>query len=203
MPSPEKPQGLGQVKALLVGINTYLESSSLSCCVQDAVSLQSILADSKYGMNDKNNINLMIDSSDELNEPIRNNIINNIRSLTRNAQDEDTILFFFAGHGMDIQGEAFLLPSDFRQETGVEGGISVKTIKAELASSKAKCRLMFLDACHSGSVKGRAETGKMTRTSLTHCFRLRRDLLYSHPVMSKSIHMNGLKRSMVSSPFLC
>ena len=162
MSSLEKPQGLGQLKALLVGVNRYLESNRLSYCVQDALSLQEILSDSKYGMNERDNIKLMVDDSDELNKPTRNNILNNIQSLSRNAQIDDAILLFFAGHGMEIDNQGFILPSDFRQETGTQGGIAIRSIKEELVHSKAKFKLMFLDACHSGSVKGRAETGKMT-----------------------------------------
>lgn len=163
MSGQEIPQGLGQLKALLVGINSYLESNKLSYCVQDATSLQEVLFNSDYGMNEKENIKLMVDGSDELNKPIRNNILNNVGSLSKNAQIDDVLLFFFAGHGMDIDGEGFILPSDFRQETGAQGGISIREIREELTRAKAKFKLIFLDACHSGSIKGRAETGKMTR----------------------------------------
>jgi len=162
MSSQEIPFGIGQLKALLVGINQYMDSNNLSYCVQDAISLQRILSDNKHGMNEENNIRLMIDDSDVYNKPTRNNILNNLRSLSKNAQSDDIILFFFAGHGMEIQGEGFILPSDFRQEAGAQGSISIKSIKDELMTSKAKFKLIFFDACHSGSINGRAETGKMT-----------------------------------------
>ena len=67
MATQEMPPGLGQIKALLVGINGYLESNSLSYCVQDATALQKIFSDSKHGMNEKNNIKLMVDDSDKYN----------------------------------------------------------------------------------------------------------------------------------------
>jgi hypothetical protein len=155
-------EGVGQLKALSIGINRYSESGSLSCCVQDAESLAEILSNSEYGANDKKNIRLMTDKSEELEKPTRTNIINNILSLSKTAQPTDTILFFFAGHGMEIDGEGFVLPSDFRQEAGAKGGISFKEIKDELTGSKAGFKVLLFDACHSGSVKGRAETGKMT-----------------------------------------
>jgi hypothetical protein len=154
--------GAGQLKALLIGINRYSESNPLSCCVQDVESLAKILSESKYSVGDKRNIKLMTDKSDELDKPTRTNIINNMLSISRTAQPTDIILFFFAGHGMEIDNEGFILPSDFRQETGAKGGISFKEIKEEFTSSKARFKVLLFDACHSGSIRGRAEVGKMT-----------------------------------------
>lgn len=154
--------GEGQLKALLIGINRYSESNPLSYCVQDAESLEEILSDNKYTTNDKENIRLMTDNSQELDKPIRSNIINNMVSLSKTAQPTDTILFFYAGHGMEINNEGFILPSDFRQETGVKSGISFRELKEEFISSKARFKILLFDACHSGSVRGRAESGIMT-----------------------------------------
>lgn len=155
--------GESQLKALLMGINKYSESNNLSCCVQDAESLAEILADPKYTTNKKENIRLMTDNSDELDKPTRSNIINNMVSLSKAAQPTDTMLFFYAGHGMEINNEGFVIPSDFRQETGEKGGISFREIKEEFLNSKARFKVLLFDACHSGSVRGRAESGIMAK----------------------------------------
>jgi hypothetical protein len=162
--------GAGQLKALLVGINRYSESNPLSYCVQDAESLAKILSDPKYTTNNKENIRLMTDNSEELDKPIRSNIINNMVSLSKTAQPTDTILFFYAGHGMEISDAGFILPSDFRQETGAKGGISFAEIKDEFVNSKARFKVLLFDACHSGSVKGRAESGIMTESFFKSLF---------------------------------
>jgi hypothetical protein len=104
----------------------------------------------------------MTDNSKELDKPIRSNIINNMVSLSKTAQPTDTILFFYAGHGLEINTDGFILPSDFRQETGAKGGISFKEIKEEFINSKARFKVLLFDACHSGSVRGRDESGIMT-----------------------------------------
>jgi hypothetical protein len=154
--------GTGQLKALLIGINKYSESNPLSYCVQDAESLAEILSDPTYTTNNKENIRLMTDNSGELDKPIRSNIINNMVSLSKAAQPTDTILLFYAGHGMEINNEGFIIPSDFREEAGSKGAISFGEIKEELVNSEARFKVLLFDACHSGSVRGRAESGKMT-----------------------------------------
>lgn len=161
---------LGQLKALIIGVNRYLESNPLSYCVNDAKSIAEILSNSKYSLCDKRNIRLMTDDSGELDRPIRSNILNNISSLSKAAQPVDTVLFFFAGHGDEIENEAFIMPSDFRHEAGKKAGISIDDIKQDLVNSNARFKILLFDACHSGSVKDRAETGKMSQVFYNSLF---------------------------------
>ena len=168
-PAPSKveeraSEGLSQLKAIIIGVNNYLESNPLAYCINDANALASLLSNGAYTINDKKNIKLMTDESGELDKPIRSNILNNLSSLSKSAQPTDTVLFFFAGHGDEIENEAFIMPSDFRREAGKRAGISINDIKKELVESKARLKILLFDACHSGSIKDRAETGKMSAT---------------------------------------
>jgi hypothetical protein len=65
----------------------------------------------------------------------------------------DTAFFFFSGHGVEIRGQNFLLPTDMpkvgeNQEGIVTGeGIPADSIIEQLQSRGAKVTMMVLDAC--------------------------------------------------------
>jgi uncharacterized caspase-like protein len=65
----------------------------------------------------------------------------------------DTALFFFAGHGVEVKGTNYLLPTDTPQvKEGEEGivtseGIPADTIVERLQERGAKITMMVLDAC--------------------------------------------------------
>ncbi|MEM9344741.1 MAG: caspase family protein [Pseudomonadota bacterium] len=64
-------------------------------------------------------------------------------------EDADTSLFFYAGHGIQVDNENFLIPTNARVERGVdfaEEAITVNRIVG-LMNQFTKTTLVFLDAC--------------------------------------------------------
>ena len=67
----------------------------------------------------------------------------------------DVALLFYAGHGVEIDGQNFLLPTDIPsaepgQETFVKGeAIGLNSILAMLNERKARLNIVILDACRS------------------------------------------------------
>ncbi len=71
-----------------------------------------------------------------------------ILKFGRNTEDNDIVLFFFAGHGMQVKGENFLLPVDaeFKEEHEIER-VTIKTSLILNKLQRAATKLIFLDAC--------------------------------------------------------
>jgi len=151
-----------RIKALIVGVNNYIDSKGLRYCVNDATSIRELLRN----IYDPKDMILISDGLEPRFTPLRNNILSNIRLISDAADEKDNIFFYFAGHGKDISGEPALLPSDYRDEIGLDAAIRIEDVKKEFANSKAKFKLLILDSCHSGAVKGREESGKMSSSML-------------------------------------
>jgi carboxyl-terminal processing protease len=69
---------------------------------------------------------------------------------------DDTALFFYAGHGVQVQNENFLVPVDFVPGNSIASAkfscMSVALILEELKSKRAKKNIVILDACRSNPV---------------------------------------------------
>ena len=69
---------------------------------------------------------------------------------------DDTALFFFAGHGVQIENENFLVPVDFAPVATISAAkfacMSVAQIFDELKRKRAKRNIVILDACRSNPV---------------------------------------------------
>ena len=70
-------------------------------------------------------------------------------NVVEKADEGDSILFYFAGHGMSKDDDAyFLLPDTIR---GMEFSTALSLTKIKAILNKSKCStFMILDACHSG-----------------------------------------------------
>lgn len=77
------------------------------------------------------------------------------QKLLDKAGPEDTVAIYFSGHGIEIDGRNYLIPSDFppavygREERAKRESISVSDLMLDLKGKqpKAKLVLMILDAC--------------------------------------------------------
>lgn len=153
-------------RAVLVGINEYGDNSikNLSYSVADVTSTQEVLTDPKRAGYDPANLRLMVDNAEDASKkPVRSNIMSSIKSLAETASGEDSILFFFSGHGIEKDGKSYLLPSDSRLNVLGDTAVSIDWIRKTLLASNARVKIIILDACHAGALIGKAESGRMTK----------------------------------------
>jgi hypothetical protein len=153
-------------RAVFVGVNNYSDTSirSLSYSVADVTSAQELLTDVKRAGYDRANLKLIVDTAEEANmKPVRSNIMSSIKSLAETASGEDSILFFFSGHGIERDGKSYVLPSDSRLNVLEETAVSIGWIREILETSNARVKVIILDACHAGALIGKAESGRMTK----------------------------------------
>lgn len=96
--------------------------------------------------------------------------IESARKFVETAAEEDTLILFVSGHGVQIKGEFFFLPVDAEVSRLAETGVALKKLEDLLFATKARRRLVLMDACASGdeSTDGggaRAEQGGRGFTS--------------------------------------
>ena len=156
---------VGQKRAILVGINHYYLDDSignLEYCVNDVVKLDEILSNPLRG--DFITQPLHSEMDDRKTTPTRSNIMSMIKLLSSNSEKNDSILFYFAGHGREQNGVNYLLPADARFNVLSETAIPLKWVKENLSQSLAMKKFMIIDACHAGSRIGRSLSLPMTKS---------------------------------------
>lgn len=73
-----------------------------------------------------------------------------ISDFTKKLKPSDVALFYYAGHGLELGGENFLVPTDadIRSKAYVEDdAVRVNFIFDELGAAKARLSIVILDAC--------------------------------------------------------
>jgi len=153
--------------AVLVGINDYVKLANLNYCVNDIKAVEASLLQTDF---DRNNVFCLTSGADEKNLPTRNNIVQVINLVCRNAGPEDFVFISLHGHGIQIEDVQYFCPSDMddAEDRLEETAISIDWIYKALENSQAKFKLIMVDACRDNPFKGRrsaivAEMG-MSRT---------------------------------------
>src|SRR5262245_61837063 len=155
--------GQMQKYALIIGINEYENHSqgipSLRYAVRDARAVYEAVTDSARGGFVKDHVQMLCD--DCAVQPTSANIGRALTKLLTQANEEDLVLLFFSGHGLEENGRAYLLPCntdlDALDYTALERDAFIRQIDR----LRAKKVVVILDACHAGGVsRGGKAAGK-------------------------------------------
>lgn len=142
--------------AVVVGVNDYSESGivNLSFCAADAEAFYDALL--TYCEYDPEHVVLFSDDiHEDAQEPLRSDILAAISDMCTRATEEDSILFFFAGHGTRDARDSYLLTQEFRTTVVAETSIPMNTINEHFHQSNARFKMRFFDACHAGRIGAR------------------------------------------------
>ena len=138
----------GQNLALCVGINQYSRMGALRYCANDARAIKRRLDDSGTFRRVK-----VLTDVDEKDAPVAvsglptaNNILANLKQLASLASPDGSLLFYFSGHGVEREGVHYLVPVD-GDETAA---LAMDDVRGIMAKSRARNKLIILDACRSG-----------------------------------------------------
>ena len=161
---------VGTKWAVLVGINEYFDTSfsDLNYSVNDIKGLYEILIDPDRGQYNRENIYVLSDE-DDIN-PTRNHIISRLSAISRSATSDDSILFYFSGHGHVDEDQSYLLSADSFRNSLKDTAISTELIKKIMGESLARVKIIILDSCHSGAIKGIKNSGIMTKSFFDSIF---------------------------------
>jgi formylglycine-generating enzyme required for sulfatase activity len=126
--------------ALITGVANYPQGSglgSLKYSVRDAQTLASALKNQGYL------VRLLLDE-----QATRSMVRHSIREMTDALEpDQGTFLFFFGGHGFEFKGKNYLATYGVTADDLEGDGLSIADVESLLAESKAKRKLLFIDAC--------------------------------------------------------
>ena len=141
---PDEEANKKRYYALLVAVDEYQGSewSQLKTPVNDANKIKDVLL-GKYGFEE------VITIYDE--QATRANIINKIDKLAQNVTENDNILIYFSGHGIEVGNEGYWVPADAITNERSQL-IPNSEIKAALAKTVSQHALIMVDACFSSTI---------------------------------------------------
>lgn len=136
----------GKRYAILVGINEYADSAivRLSTPRNDAKDLGELLSSDGW---DK--VFILRDDVDYRNPdfPSRTNIENRVHLLADLVKPEDTIFFFFSGHGISTERGSSILPVDAAVNRIADTGISLSSLLSVFTDRGLRKLVVAVDAC--------------------------------------------------------
>ena len=176
---PGNARAEGKSYALLVGVNEYFFGQgfpNLKYCAKDAHAIHETLIDEcKY-----DNVKLLVSKGAD--PPTKQAIIDALQEIMKQATDEDTVLIYFSGHGLEVdkaglvavaatpanEREGLLATADCDIRKPGKTGLLVSEVKRILAGESGrkspKCKFLILDCCHAGSGGTKAGT-RLPRTT--------------------------------------
>lgn len=166
--NPVKPALMARRRALVVGNERYKNVPILQNAAEDARAISRTLTDLGY----------KVDTHIDLTERGFNRALRDFRADLKGGEE---VLFFYAGHGVQMGNSNYLLPTDLGSDSAEQvrdESIELQKVLGDLSDQKPKFTLAVIDACrdnpfkHSGrSIGGRglaptsAATGQMVMFS--------------------------------------
>ncbi len=129
-----------KVWAVIVGVGRYPHMQALKYTDDDAYQIYAFLRSPEGGAVPKDQIRVLIDE-----DATRGNIVRAMRQVFLKADENDVVMMYFSGHGLD----GSFIPVDF---DGYNNRLTHQEVKQILNESKAKHKIVYADACHSGSM---------------------------------------------------
>lgn len=129
--------------ALCIGNDNYQDSclNKLSCAVNDATDISKKLEQLNYDVNLKVN----------LNSEAMHRVIDEFEAL---LPEYDVALFYFAGHGFEIEGENLLMPIDtkegnsaYKKWVALTLNTVIDALEGKSIENNIKTKIIILDAC--------------------------------------------------------
>ena len=139
-------------RALVIGNDTYTSVTKLNNAREDAKSIASNLISVGY------QVTLKLDLNEKEMKAA-------LRVFSSQVQGGDEVLFFFAGHGVQLGAANYLLPVDIGGESEAQvkdESIQLQRILDDMSDKKAKFTLAMIDACRDNPFKtaGRSIGGR-------------------------------------------
>jgi uncharacterized protein YjbI with pentapeptide repeats len=136
---PANQQSNADVRqALVIGNSAYTSAGMLRNPVNDARAISNTLSQLGFGVT-------MITNADQ------RKMEQSIRDFGRELRDQKGVgLFYYAGHGMQFDGENYLLPTDIDPSTEEDvryDAVPVGKLLAQMRAADNKMNVVILDAC--------------------------------------------------------
>jgi hypothetical protein len=142
-------------RALLIGINTYVDATNLLACVADAKAMAEVLSRHKDGKKNFDSIALLdqLEDGSAITRPKLRAVLYELFNF------DGDVLLYFSGHGFLSKTGGVLCTSDATKD---DWGILMQEVVDLAILSPADHILLILDCCHSGDIANPAIMNKDT-----------------------------------------
>jgi hypothetical protein len=140
--------------AFVVGNGAYKNVTALPNPAIDAKSMARLLRNVGFDVVEGSNLT-------------RDKMTERLLDFGKKAEGADVALFFYAGHGIAVNGINYLLPvdADLKSEMDVKLGAAINVdVTLEQTMGDAKVKLVFLDACRDNPFAAKIRSAKATRS---------------------------------------
>ena len=123
--------------ALIIGINEYEAANKLSKAINDAKAVADALSKLSFY------VDLFIDANIDICDKAIDNFISSLDKF-------DVGVFYFAGHGIEVDGENYLLAQNTPVENkagAIRYSINLQNIVKKMHQSGCKTNILIIDAC--------------------------------------------------------
>ena len=139
---------------LLVGVNQYQDQENLLSLQYSALDCQGLGEALKEATASLTAKEVIIHHDFASQRPYITDVQRSISHIVNSASSNDTILFYFSGHGiLDPKTQQVILClSDTNTKKLLTTGLPLNTLLKQLSNCAASQQLVWLDACHSGGM---------------------------------------------------
>jgi uncharacterized caspase-like protein len=126
----------GRKIALVIGNDAYPQVPLMNA-VNDAMTIQKVMEARGFSVRTLTNAPLQ-------------NLDSEVSAFVKSLAVGDIVLLFYSGHGMQIEGDNYLIPVDFSAATEIDAkykAYSINRILAAISEQKPSLLLVILDAC--------------------------------------------------------
>jgi len=85
-----------------------------------------------------------------------------ITDFGRKIADSDAALFYYAGHGLQVKGQNYMVPVDANIDSEAKvpyRAVNVNQLLEEMDSSRSRVNIVMLDACRNNPISGKFRSG--------------------------------------------
>jgi hypothetical protein len=140
--------------AFVVGNGAYKNVAPLPNPAVDAKSIAKVLRNVGFDVVEGTNLT-------------RDKMTEKLLDFGKRAEGADVAVFFYAGHGIAVNGTNYLLPvdADLKSEMDVKLGAAINVdLTLDQTMADAKVKLVFLDACRDNPFAAKIRSAKATRS---------------------------------------
>ena len=135
-------QASGRRLALVVGNDAYTDQTVLRNAVNDARSVAAALREVGFAVETAENVT-------------RARFVESLGDFARGLRPDDVALFYFAGHGLQVDGVNYLIPTDYAGQTAADLRLSaLRATDVEDLLGRARVAMLMLDACRNNPYRG-------------------------------------------------
>ena len=130
-------------RALVIGNNDYKNISKLENAVEDATAMAESLRKLGYQVDVHKNLG-------------QRQFLRALRNFRANLKGGEEVLFFYAGHGVQLGNSNYLLPTDLGSDSAEQvrdESIELQRVLDDFAEQKTKFALAVIDACRNNPFK--------------------------------------------------